>query len=104
MKLGIVERIQLLGLLPKEGDITMLRLIRDAQQALAFSEEEIAAAEITTESNRTQWNPEKAVEKEIAFGDATKGIIVDALKKLNEAKQLTINHLPLYERFVDGKG
>lgn len=39
-------------------------------------------------------------EKEIVFGNIVKGLIVDALKNLDETEKLTDDHFTLYEKFI----
>ena len=43
--LSVLERITLLGLLPKEGTILTLRVLRDLQRETSFSEAELTALE-----------------------------------------------------------
>ena len=40
MKLNIAERITLLGILPKEGDFTTLKILRELQENIGLSEED----------------------------------------------------------------
>ena len=102
MTLSIIERIQLLNLLPTEGNIVTLRIINDVRRDLSFSEKEIKAFEIKNnpETGQIKWNPKKTKAKEIAVGDATKQIVVDVLKKLDSDKKLTNMHIPLWDKFV----
>ncbi len=41
MKFKVAERLMLLNLLPQEGDIVTLRVVRDAQMTVSLSEEEL---------------------------------------------------------------
>lgn len=100
MKLKIAERIILQQILPKEGDIVSIRIIRDLQNALSFSEAEIKQFKIRQEDGRVHWNDD--AEKEIKIGNQALVIIVDALKKINETKKLDINLISIYEKFVEG--
>ena len=102
MKLTIIERIQLQGLLPNEGDIITLRIVNDLKKELSFSEEEIKSGEIMSdpETNQVRWNPEKDTNKNVKLGDAALGLITDALKKLDKEKKLTAAHIPLWDKFV----
>lgn len=106
MKLKIPERLSLLGILPKEGDILMLRIINDLQTSLGFSEEELKKFKVkytvSGERMRVKWD-EKIVDegKEIDIGPAARTLIIDTLKRLSDQKKLSLNMLPLYEKFVE---
>ena len=54
----------------------------------------------TLESNQISWNKgEKTTEME--FGEFAEKMIVDSLKKLNDANKLEDKHFVLYEKFVE---
>jgi len=46
MKLRTYERLLLLNVLPREGDLTMIRIVRQLREALSFTEEEHAALNV----------------------------------------------------------
>ena len=46
MELKVAERLMLLNLLPQEGDIVTLRVVREAQQVIGLSEDELKELEI----------------------------------------------------------
>ena len=102
VKLNLYERVVCMSLLPKEGSFVTLKIIRDLQMELAPSEEEAKIAELedlpTGGIKAENWF--LVVEKEIVFGDIAKGLIIDALKKLNEEEKLTNDHFSIYEKFI----
>ena len=102
MKLSIMERIQLLGVLPAEGNAVTLRIVSDLRRDLSFSEKEMKDGEIKTdpENNRVMWNNSVDVQKDVKIGDTARGVISDAMKKLDTEKKLNLALLPLYEKFV----
>ena len=102
VKLNLYERVVCMSLLPKEGSFVTLKIIRDLQMELAPSEEEakIAGLEDLPTGGVKAENWFLVVEKEIVFGDIAKGLIVDALKKLDEEEKLTNDHFTLYEKFI----
>jgi len=104
MKLSIVERIQLIGLLPGEGNAVTLRIVNDLRNDLSFSEKEIKEAGIKqdVENNRVVWNGACDLVKDVKIGDTARGVIVDALKKMDDEKKLTLAIMPVYERFLQG--
>ena len=109
MELSVFERLNLLNILPKEGDITTIRLVRELREKLSFTEEEHNELQITSEGDTVKWKTEddkgKLIPqtKEIEFGHTAFGIITNALKKLNEQKKIKEEHLELYEKFVEEK-
>lgn len=107
MKLNIAERVALINVLPPEGSIVTLRIVRELQMALAFTENELkdwkiknhmkpdGSAFITWDSDFTD------IEKDIKIGEVAKGIIVEQLKALSERGKLRLEMLDLYEKFVE---
>ena len=49
MKLAILERVKLLEVLPKEGDILTLKILRKLRESLSFSEAELKTFDTTYE-------------------------------------------------------
>ncbi len=112
MRLLIHERLNLMGLLPQEGDFTTLRIVREMREALSFTEKEHEALnfkQVEEEGKPAQitWtNPEDSeiLNKDVPIGKKGQKIIEDALEKLDKDKKLTEQHFSLYEKFcMDGK-
>lgn len=108
MKLDLPERIALLGILPHEGSLVTLRVIRELQSKVGFTEEEIkrfGLKDAVKDGTLTiSWNPDLATEtKDIEIGEVAKALIVNKLKQLDSQGKLHIGMLPLYEKFVEGK-
>ena len=109
-KLSLKDRIALLNILPREGNVVTLRIIRDLQGALGFSEAEISDYAIAVthvgagKGFRTSWNAQgnKAV-KSVKIGVNAESVIVEKLKELSDKKLLPLDLLDLYERFVEKK-
>lgn len=102
MKFSVAERMALLGILPAEGDIVTLRIMRDLRSALSFSEDEISRGKIMAQPNGwVIWDQSVQIEKEIEIGPAASGVICAALKKANDSKKLTEASIGLYERFIE---
>jgi hypothetical protein len=99
MNLDITDRVVLLNILPKEGSVVVLRLIRDLQRELGFSEEEIAEIGFSDGDRGLRW--EKNIEKDVEIGPEAQKIIVAAFKRLDDAGKLIMDMLPVYEKFVD---
>jgi len=101
MKLSVNDRLILLGIIPLQGDYTTLKIVRDMRDELSFSEEEHKKLQFRQEETMVFWE-EGLEDKEISFGEKATDIIVDAFKKLDSQKKLRIEHMELYEKFVEG--
>jgi len=102
MLLNTFDRLILLNIMPKEGDITTLKIIRKLKDDLSFSEEEHTALQFKNEDGQIMWKEEADIKKEIEIGEKATDIIAEALKALNKAKKLTEAHISIYERFTGG--
>ncbi len=108
MILGVLERLVLLNLLPKEGDFTTLRLVRVAREDLSFNDIENQKLKFESTSGtdgkgQVNWNMEAAKEllRDFTIGEMMTIKIVEELKKLESDKKLTDEHFTLYEKFVE---
>ena len=102
MLLNTFDRLILLNIMPKEGDITTLKIIRKLKDDLSFSEEEHTALQFKNEDGNIMWKEEADIKKEIEIGEKATDIIAEALKKLNKERKLTEAHIPVFEKFVGG--
>ena len=100
MNLNVLERIQLLQHLPREGDIVSLRILQTLRMSIGFTEDELKRFDIKTdqETNITTWDNDEEVD--IPIGEKATDIIVDALKKMNTEKKLPDTAIDLYDKFV----
>ena len=103
-RFNIPERMAILALLPQESNFLTLKIVMDLQKELSISEQEHTDWEIKEDRDLGMlfWNTEVDTTKEIEFGDKAKSIVVEALKKLDEADppKLTMNHVSIYEKFI----
>ncbi len=100
MKLDVRERFVLLGVLPQEGNFLTLKTLRDLQDKLSFTEEEHKLYKFVEKDGRVTWSDDVEQSKEIEIGEKATDIIVEALKKLDEAKTLKPDHYSIYEKFI----
>jgi hypothetical protein len=102
MKLTILDRIVMLGLLPVEGNFRTMRIVRELQSNLSFSEEELAEHQIVqVNSGQVKWaNESNSYEKDILVGAVALELIKQKLIKLNSEEALNKDHLELYEELV----
>lgn len=96
MLLSVHSRLLLLNLASRaEGNVTTMRLVRDFQRELGFSEEELAALKFEQTEGQVRW--QNAVEpKEIAVGPELKKAVAGWFNP----EKLTMETLPLYEQFA----
>lgn len=100
--LTTLDRFVLLGLLPKEGNLLTLRIVRETQDKLSFSEDEVKALNMRAAPNGgSQFDgiPDKAV----TLGAATLDIIVKAFKQLDETGKLTLDQVGTFDKFITPK-
>jgi hypothetical protein len=100
MKLSVLERLTLLQTLPREGNLTQIRIIRKLREDLSFSEDEHKALGFTNKDDRLLWRREGDPMKDIDIGETASTVIGERLKALDAAGKLTEDHLPLYDRFI----
>lgn len=102
MQFGILERITLLNILPAEGDITTVRILKTLKESLGFTEDEIKEHVISSEDGRVTWK-ETGYLAEIPVGEKAEDIIRESLKRMDREKRLREEMIPLYERFCAEK-
>ena len=101
MLLNAFERITLLQILPGEGDIATLLIVKELADNLGFTEEEhkLLGIQVTPEGGM-RWDG--GIDREYDFGPRTTTLIVDVLEKADKSKKLSEDHLHVYELFMEG--
>ena len=99
MKLNVGERLTLLTILPKEGDLLTLRIIRDLQASLSFTEEDHVRYKIREEGTQVFWD-DSAEGKDIDIGRKAHDIICSTFERLGKEHKLDIGWLATVERFL----
>lgn len=100
MQLSVRDRIILLSVIPQTGDFLTLKIVRKLGDSLSFSEEEHKLYNFKPVDTGVVWDDSHESVKDIEIGEKANDIIVNAFKKLNDSKQLKMEHFDLYERFV----
>jgi len=100
MNLSVLERLVILKALPGEGDYATLKILTNLRLSLSFTEEEMKAWEIVTNPETGQITWQKDGEADVPIGEKATDIIVDAFKKLDSKKQLPIESMSAYEKFI----
>ena len=99
MELAILDRITLLNILPVEGDVVTMRLLKKLREELGFTEEEIKKHKINSADSRVMWE-ETGYKADVDIGEKATDIIKDAFKKLDQEKKLREEMIPLYDTFM----
>ena len=102
MLLSVRDRVIILNILPAQGSIATLRIIRQLQDDCGFSEEENEKFKFVQVEGRVGWDNDES--KEIPIGPVAAGVIKTQLETLSENSALPIDYLDLYERFADAVG
>jgi len=102
MKLSISERLILAGLLPHQGNVATLKLLRQFREALALNAKEIAKCNLREEGQMIRWDTDKEFETEIEFGPWRTELARRVLQDLEAQQKLTEQHLSLCEKFEIG--
>jgi len=99
MELTVLERLILLQILPSQGTLLTMKIVRDLQDDVGFNEDELEALSFVQGDEKMQWNSEADIPKEITVGQTAKDIVRAKLKGLDEDEKLTMQHLSLCEKF-----
>ena len=113
MFLSLTDRFMLLEILPAQGDFATLKIVRKLREALSLTETEFKEYGVRTAGQtlddgtvvpegRIAWNAAGNEPKDIPIGEKATDLIVEALKRLDREKQLTEQHIGLYELFIPG--
>ena len=100
IELNLPERLNLLGILPKEGNIVTMRSVRKLLDTLALKDEEIKEWEVKTIGQNVKWNSESKTEKILEFSDVATGIIKLSLKKLAKEEKITLQTIGVFDKFI----
>ena len=101
MEFTVLERLVLLNVLPKEGNFTTLKLVRQLREALSFDELEHKKLNFIQDKDQVRWNESANVVKNFEVGETVMKMIADTLEKMDKEEKLRDEHFSLYEKFVD---
>lgn len=105
MKLGILERIRLMEILPLESNYITFRILTDLKKALSFTEKEIKQFKIKQVfkedgSMQVGWDDTKETPVEIYIGEQAVIIIKSALQKLDKEGKVNDSNITLFDKFL----
>ena len=101
MNFTVRERYQLLNILPTQGDFRTIKTITGLRDDLLLSEQEVVDFNVVVDGERITWDVNSEKPKEVTIGPVATSVIVDALKALDTEKKLTVDYVPLYEKFIN---
>ena len=97
--LGVLERMLIIGLIPPQGDITRLRQLREFRERMSFSDEERTKFGIEQlEGMNVVWKTSEPKTYQLSPDEVK--MIKSALRVLDREKQLTVDHIPLWDQFI----
>lgn len=100
--LNVLERLLLLQILPPQGSLTTIRIVRELRERLSFSEDEQTGLNFKYDGPQIQWDPTASYEVPVPIGPVAQQLIVESLEKLDETGQVTEQYLPLFDKFGVG--
>ena len=103
LKMG--DRFALLGLLPQQASYGTLKLVRGIQDDLMPEEGEfegLPGYEAHANGNTT-WDSKKEKGRKFSFSGFGLKLIVEKLTALDKEEKLTLSHVPLWQKFVEGE-
>ena len=99
-ELSIKERIIVANLLPQAKSLASMRVVADLQHTLGISAEEHEQWGIVEGPGRIEWKvPDQQTVKEFDLARKEVDLIAGALHKLSEDEKVTLDHLPLFDKF-----
>ncbi len=100
MELTVAERLTLVNTLANtQGNLVTLRVVSELQAELGFSDAEVKDFDLRQEGNGYRWR-ENAPSKDIPINDTALKVIKAEFKKKDTAGEITLQLLPLAERFL----
>ncbi len=103
MLLNVKQRLLLLNILPDEANYITLKIIREQQDRLSFSDEELQRLKVRRVEDGYTWDESLDEPVGIEVNESARGIIKLALRQLDQQGQLKVEFLPLYEHFIEGE-
>ncbi len=97
MELSVKDRIVLLSVLPREGNLTTIRQLRELREALSFTDEEHECYGMREIEDRIFWDSEGT--KDVPISPRMLTLIADEFRRLDERGKFRDEMLDTYEKF-----
>jgi hypothetical protein len=99
MQLTLSDRLLILSCLPKESNFATAKVIDAIMQELGVTEAEQAQCGFIADEQGVRWDMQTAPLLEYEFTGPQTKLIVTQLEQLNKDEKLTVQHIPLCEKF-----
>lgn len=100
IEMTIADRLQTLGILPREGNFLTMRVIRELISKVGFSATELTDFKIKQDGEFVTWDTSINTTVEKDFLNAELDIIKSALIKLDKEEKLNNELFDIYEKFM----
>lgn len=105
VKLSVLNRLSILGLLSNKGDLTTMKVMRELREELSMTDEEHALLKFRPAAgNKMTWDETAVPPKEFEFTGVREiilGEVKTQLIAMEEKKELLLDYLPLYETLIE---
>lgn len=98
--LSVLDRLQLLGVLPTEGSFVTMNIVRDLRAALSFSEDELEVLKFVQAEGQVTWDNTVNLMKDVPMGKQARVILEANFKQMSSNEKLREDLLDIYARFV----
>jgi hypothetical protein len=100
--LSILERLQLLDMLPKTGRLIEMELVQSIIDKVRFSATEISEyALVDTPDGHVSWDQAKARDKDIEMEESEIKMIQGAIRNIDKEGKVTLESLPLVKKLLE---
>jgi hypothetical protein len=101
MKLSVYDRIALLSILPKQGNMGDMKVVKMLRGMLDFTVYERQAIDLITQPNGdVSWKPNEVEDKEINISSNICDFIQRRLKYMDSQSLLSEGHVGIWNKFV----
>ncbi len=107
VKLAILNRVSLLGLLTKKGDATTLKILRELREELSFDQGEHDLINFkSAPDGKVMYKPDAVPDREYVF-EGIREVLVEKVKTelraLEKSGTMELEYLSLYEVLIEEK-
>ena len=101
MRLTIKERIILKGILPENGGMAKMTLVRELLKKTAITSDDVQKTGMTdTSDGNTIWDSTKDPNMEFSFNDSELALLKEAAEMADKSEKITMDNLSLIEKIL----
>jgi hypothetical protein len=86
------------GLYPQKGNMIEQTLVRDINEKVRLTQDEMKMAGFKADGNAFRWEEDKVKAKEVEFTEAELNLLKEQVKRKDEKKEITQELLPLCQK------